>query len=83
METFIRENFLIILPLAIWTISWKGVALWKAAKNDSKPWFIALLLINTLGILEILYVFVLSSTPPQSAFPPDPADDDHTLSNNI
>jgi hypothetical protein len=35
-----------------------GVALWRAVKNNSKPWFIALLVINTLGILEILYIFL-------------------------
>lgn len=47
-----------LLPFVIWSIFWKGWALWRAAKNDSKPWFIALLVINTLGILDILYIFV-------------------------
>ena len=37
-----------------------GVALWKAAKNSHKKWFIALFLLNTLSILEILYIFVFS-----------------------
>ena len=46
--------------LAIWSLTWKGIALWKAAKNDSKPWFIALLVINTVGILEIIYIFYFS-----------------------
>jgi len=53
-----------ILPVAIlavaWTIPWKGVALWKAARNGSIIWFTALLLLNTLAILEILYIFVFS-----------------------
>jgi hypothetical protein len=39
---------------------WKGWALWKAAKNDQKVWFIVLLFVNTLAILEILYIFVFS-----------------------
>ncbi len=48
-----------IMPLVIlWVLPWKAVSLWKAVKNDSKPWFIALLIINTLGILEILYIFI-------------------------
>lgn len=47
-----------LIPLLVWGLFWKGWALWKAAKNDSKPWFIALLLINTMGILEILYIFI-------------------------
>jgi len=48
--------FLII----VWTLPWKGVALWKAAARKEKWWFIALLILNTLGIFEILYIFVFS-----------------------
>lgn len=46
--------------LALWTIPWKGVALWKAARNNEKWWFVALFLLNTLAVLEILYIFVFS-----------------------
>ena len=52
--------FTIIILTALWTIPWKAVALWKAARNNSKPWFIILLLVNTLAILEILYIFIFS-----------------------
>lgn len=45
---------------AIWSLPWKGVALWKAAQKKDPYWFIALLVINTVGILEILYIFVFS-----------------------
>ena len=51
--------FLIIL-IFIWTLPWKGWALWKAARTDDKIWFIILLIVNTLGVLEILYIFVFS-----------------------
>ena len=37
-----------------------GIALWKAAINNHKKWFIMLLVINSLAILEILYIFVFS-----------------------
>jgi len=43
-----------------WSLAWKGAALWKAAKNNSPIWFVALLVINTVGILEILYIFLFS-----------------------
>ena len=43
--------------LLVWSIVWKGVALWHASKNDQKNWFIAILVINTIGILEIVYLF--------------------------
>lgn len=43
--------------LIVWTIVWKGLALWRAARNGAKVWFVILLLINTLGILDIIYYF--------------------------
>lgn len=50
-----------LIPLLIaWAMIWKGWALWIAARQGSKPWFIVLLLINTVGILEILYIFYFS-----------------------
>jgi len=51
---------IIFLLLSIWTLVWKGFALWKAAKNEQKKWFIVFLLINTFGILEIIYLFYFS-----------------------
>ncbi len=41
----------------IWTVAWKGLALWYAARRGEKGWFIAMMLINTIGILEIIYLF--------------------------
>jgi len=43
--------------LALWALAWKGFALWRAAKNDQKYWYVAMLVINLLGILEIVYLF--------------------------
>lgn len=48
----------LILILVLWELVWKGIALWKAAKNEQKYWFVAMLIINSLGILPILYIFV-------------------------
>jgi hypothetical protein len=31
--------------------------LWIAAKNSHRWWFIALLLVNSIAILEIIYIF--------------------------
>jgi len=45
-----------IWPILVWSIIIKGVALWRAAKDEQKPWFIVLLVINTAGILEIIYL---------------------------
>lgn len=54
------QNAWIIALLTMWTIPWKGVALWKAARKNDTVWFIVLLLANTLGILEILYIYIFS-----------------------
>jgi len=50
----------LLLPIILWSVFWKGWALWRAAKNDSKGWFIILLILNTAGILDIIYIFVVS-----------------------
>lgn len=57
---FAPALLLTLLPIliigVIWTIAIKGYALWHAARNGQKEWFIALLVINTIGILEIVYL---------------------------
>lgn len=59
-ETLALLTAPIILLLAAWTLPWKGLALWKAARNGAKVWFIVLLIVNTLAILEIIYIFFFS-----------------------
>ena len=51
---------ILIAVLLLWTIIWKGFALWRAAELRQKYWFIAMLVINTLGILEIVYLFIVA-----------------------
>jgi len=51
---------LFLSVLILWTLVWKGMALWKAARHGHKIWFVALLLINTAGLLEILYIYFFS-----------------------
>jgi uncharacterized membrane protein YadS len=50
----------LIIILGLWSAVWKGFALYKAGANKSVPWFVVLFILNTLGILEILYIFVFS-----------------------
>ncbi len=47
---------LIYLSL-LWVFPWKAVALWKSARNNHRAWFITLLVLNTMAILEITYIF--------------------------
>lgn len=46
--------------VAVWTIVWKIYAVWIAAKHNQKKWFVALLILNTVGILEIFYIFKIA-----------------------
>ena len=56
----INANPYLSLLVTLWALAWKGIALWKSARHNQKWWFIALLVINTLGLLKILYIFVFS-----------------------
>lgn len=58
-----------VIALALWSLPWKGVAMWKAARAGDKKWFIALLIINTAAILDILYIYVFSKKKAAEAQP--------------
>ncbi|HBP01229.1 MAG TPA: hypothetical protein DD454_03395 [Candidatus Moranbacteria bacterium] len=60
MEKIILEKPWILIILLLWMIPWKGWALWRAAKRGHKGWFVLFLIVNTLAILEILYIFFFS-----------------------
>jgi methionyl-tRNA synthetase len=51
---------IILLILIFWTIPWKIYAVWLSAKRDQKIWFVVLLFVNTIGILEIIYIFKIA-----------------------
>lgn len=45
--------------IGIWVLvalALKGYSLWHAAKRGEIWWFVALLIINTFGILELIYI---------------------------
>jgi hypothetical protein len=43
----------------LWSIFWKGLALWHSGRRGQSWWFIVLLVVNTMGILEIIYLFAV------------------------
>ena len=51
-------GFAVVVIISLWTVIWKGVALYRAGALRDKGWFVALFLINTVGILEILYLAI-------------------------
>jgi hypothetical protein len=46
--------------LLIWSLTIKGIALWKAAEREQKAWFIVILVINSFGLLDLFYLFVIA-----------------------
>jgi len=52
----ILHNPVLFYLLIAWSVVWKGIALWHAARNRQLVWYIALIVINTVGILEIIYL---------------------------
>lgn len=55
-----------LLAIAIiWSLTWKGIALWKAARNDQPAWFVCMLVINAVGVLEIIYLSFFQKKPDQ------------------
>jgi hypothetical protein len=48
----------VIIILAIWDAVWKLIAMWKAGRNNHLAWFICIALINTIGILPIIYILM-------------------------
>lgn len=50
--------------ILIWSMAWKALALWKSARKNQPIWFVALFVVNLVGILEILYLFFFSEMQP-------------------
>lgn len=57
---FLAANPLIFFLMMAWVIFWKGLALWKAAQLSHKWWFVIILIANTLGVLEIIYIYFIA-----------------------
>lgn len=56
---------LLLIPLIIWEAIWKGIGMWKSARNNQLRWFIAILVLNTLGILPIVYIYFFQKKMPE------------------
>jgi methionyl-tRNA synthetase len=53
-------GLLIVVVISLWSVVWKMLALYRAGSLGHKGWFVALFFINTVGILEILYMTIFS-----------------------
>ncbi len=56
----LQNNPWVLMLLFAWSLTWKAIAVWHAARNNQLGWFIALFIINTVGLLEIIYLVLFS-----------------------
>jgi len=59
----------LLAVVAVWSLIWMGIAMWKSARKNHIIWFVVFLLVHTLGVLEILYIFVFSKMGRKAAAP--------------
>ena len=68
MTVFGQKDFWVILLTILamaWVLIWKSYSLWTAAKAGQKRWFVALVIFNTLGLLDIFYIFYIAKKTPK------------------
>ena len=63
---YYQQHEFVFLILVLWSLVWKGLALWKAGRNNDPVWFVIMLVVNLLGVLEILYIFIFSKNKEQN-----------------
>ncbi len=54
------NNPVFVFIVLFWSIFWKGIALWRSAQNHQRNWFLVILIISSMGIIEIIYLFRFS-----------------------
>ena len=47
-----------LVAMSLWELLWKSFALWKAAQKNQKYWYVAILVLNTIGIVPIAYLII-------------------------
>jgi len=57
LDPQLMGNLYWIIPLVIWDLVWKAFGMWHSARNKQPVWFFFIFIINSLGILPILYIY--------------------------
>ena len=42
--------------ISVFDLVVRGISLWRSAKSSRKYWFVALLVVNSMGILPLIYL---------------------------
>ncbi len=57
-------QLVLVVVVVICEVILKGMALWRSAQNGHKGWFVVMLILNTAGILPLVYLLI---TQPKNA----------------
>ena len=57
----LASNPTLIILIACWEVLWTLTGLWYSAIRKDKYWFLAIGLIQLLGVIEIFYLFSRTS----------------------
>ena len=56
---WILANQWALMPIFVWDVTWRLLAMWRAVKENQKIWFVLFMIVNSVGLLPIIYlVFV-------------------------
>ncbi|OGM12550.1 hypothetical protein A2V80_01000 [Candidatus Woesebacteria bacterium RBG_16_39_8b] len=55
------QLFMYLIPFLLFDVIMRGMALWRASRAGQKGWFIALLIVNSLGLLPLFYLLTHKS----------------------
>jgi len=59
---YLEKHPATFMLVILWIALWKGIALWRSARNNQIGWFTGLLILQFFGLPEIIYVFFFSKT---------------------
>jgi hypothetical protein len=58
---FLTPYIGILVVLALLDVALKGWGMWRAARMSKKVWFIALLIVNSIGILPVIFLLLTNT----------------------
>ena len=63
LTQMIQQDPSLFALIVAWSLLWKALALWHSARGTQIVWYIVLCIVNTVGILEIIYLLFFRKKP--------------------
>ncbi|MEK7452690.1 MAG: DUF5652 family protein [Patescibacteria group bacterium] len=79
---FLLLHPILFMVIIMWILLWKGIALWISARRDERNWFVAILILNTLGVLDIIYILYAKNKEKKESEEENGKEEDKTANND-